>query len=308
MSPDAPFVEPALLHWKYYAPRPDSPGSRSYVLRRNGEIVAHLGVVPVPDPELGIGLALIDWAARRDLPGVGITLLRKVAGLSPFLLVVAGSPATQAVLPKLGFSTADRLHSHARIVRPLRQAIRDPRNGWKKWARFLRNASALARSQTRMKTDQSDGAKQSREQRERSNLRAERVESFEDGLLDYYLLCPGASVSGYQLLRDGYPAGRFLLSRVEGQARIAHLEADSRDLAAAYRGAADQAALDPETSEVMAVAGTPALAGALHQAGLSAVSSDPVFFYPAGRAVARDWSLLHGDGAYLHVPSNPYLL
>ena len=47
-SPDAPFVQPDLMRWKYFAPRPDWDGRRSYLTRAaDGRISAHGCVAPV---------------------------------------------------------------------------------------------------------------------------------------------------------------------------------------------------------------------------------------------------------------------
>jgi len=46
MGPDAPIVRPELMRWKYFEPRPDWDGPRSYVMLRDGHIFAHGCVVP----------------------------------------------------------------------------------------------------------------------------------------------------------------------------------------------------------------------------------------------------------------------
>jgi hypothetical protein len=46
-SSDAPFVRPEMMQWKYFSPRPDWNGSRSYVMRGEGRIFAHSSVAPV---------------------------------------------------------------------------------------------------------------------------------------------------------------------------------------------------------------------------------------------------------------------
>ncbi len=40
-GPDSPNIESALLRWKYYDPGPEWTGSRSYVLERDGALLAH---------------------------------------------------------------------------------------------------------------------------------------------------------------------------------------------------------------------------------------------------------------------------
>lgn len=44
---DAPFLNRALLHWKYYESGPSWRGSRSYVVRDGGQILAHAAIWPL---------------------------------------------------------------------------------------------------------------------------------------------------------------------------------------------------------------------------------------------------------------------
>src|ERR1700730_2893491 len=62
-----PNTAPEHLEWKYWRPRADHPGPRSFVMTRGSQILAHTAIVP------GVCLAgtdsirtlhLIDWAAR----------------------------------------------------------------------------------------------------------------------------------------------------------------------------------------------------------------------------------------------------
>jgi len=67
-GPDAPFVQSAVMHWKYWGPRADYSAPRAYVLERDGAITAHVGLWPL---ELnGIpGVHMIDWASAPEAPG-----------------------------------------------------------------------------------------------------------------------------------------------------------------------------------------------------------------------------------------------
>src|SRR5205823_11922999 len=63
------------MHWKYWSPRSDWAGSRSFVACRNGAIVAHAAVWPV---RIRVGdqtvsaVHAVDWAADPGYPGAGI--------------------------------------------------------------------------------------------------------------------------------------------------------------------------------------------------------------------------------------------
>ena len=82
LTPEAPFVEPALLRWKYDEPRPDHSGPRSYIWRDGDDISAHACLCPVtytlPHGDVS-GSYLIDWAASRTSAGAGVKLLRSLA-------------------------------------------------------------------------------------------------------------------------------------------------------------------------------------------------------------------------------------
>src|SRR5438105_15581413 len=74
LGADAPFVEPALLSWKYDAPRPDWSGPRSFVWKDGGAIVAHACMCPVtysvPSADVtGSPSGDITGSPSGDLPG-----------------------------------------------------------------------------------------------------------------------------------------------------------------------------------------------------------------------------------------------
>jgi hypothetical protein len=62
-------VDPGNMRWKYWQPRPDRPGPRSYVLVDGSSIVAHGGLVPgsiLWGDERTELVQMIDWVARSD--------------------------------------------------------------------------------------------------------------------------------------------------------------------------------------------------------------------------------------------------
>src|ERR1041384_1289592 len=80
-APDAAFVMPSVLRWKYWAPRLDWPDPRSFVIEKGGRIVAHAGLWPVTvrtGAGTERGVHMIDWAADPQAPGVGVLLLQRL--------------------------------------------------------------------------------------------------------------------------------------------------------------------------------------------------------------------------------------
>src|SRR5262245_54461874 len=85
MRPEHPALTVGMMQWKYWDPRPDWQGSRSYALFRNDEMAAHGAVVPVRCTDGARTLRmfhLIDWAAKPDAVGAGSGLLRRLSALA----------------------------------------------------------------------------------------------------------------------------------------------------------------------------------------------------------------------------------
>src|ERR1700691_5918774 len=73
----ANFLNPAMLRWKYWDPRGDFAEPRSFVMERDGQIVAHVGLWPVTvrtGARVEHGIHAMDWAAAPQAPGAGVTL------------------------------------------------------------------------------------------------------------------------------------------------------------------------------------------------------------------------------------------
>jgi hypothetical protein len=119
-----PTLSPEQLAWRYWAPRRDLSVPRSYVLERGAQVLAHAGAFP---GELRYGensftsAHLVDWAARPDAIGAGSALLKHIGGSFDSLFTVGGSPATQAILPNLGFRLSGAATGLARALQPRRR-------------------------------------------------------------------------------------------------------------------------------------------------------------------------------------------
>src|SRR5579864_3923939 len=122
---NAPFLSPAVMAWKYWDQRGDWSGPRSYVLEKDGNIVAHAGIWPMTfSSENPIcGVQMIDWAAAKESPGSGLSLVQKLAAMFDFVYSIGGSEATRKVLPLFGFVEYRRQWMGACPLQPLRQII-----------------------------------------------------------------------------------------------------------------------------------------------------------------------------------------
>jgi hypothetical protein len=139
---DAPFVNPELLRWKYWEPRPDFSDPRSLVIENEGQIVAHVGLWPVAIRRSGgieRGLHMIDWASGT--PGAGLSLVQRLTRSYDFIYGIGGSEMTQAVLPKFGFRSECETVTWSRPIRPLKQIVYHQTRDIRLGARFARNFS-----------------------------------------------------------------------------------------------------------------------------------------------------------------------
>src|SRR5579862_680450 len=79
MTADHPMIERRHLRWKYWEPRDDWEGSRSYLLTKDGTAVAHAAVVPCEclhgAQRIRI-IQVIDWVARPDVRGAGAAIMQ----------------------------------------------------------------------------------------------------------------------------------------------------------------------------------------------------------------------------------------
>jgi hypothetical protein len=94
-------LDPRQLEWKYLYPRDGWQGGRSYLLERDGNIIAHAGICPVSF-RLGTGrtvsgLTIMDWAADSTIAGLGFMLYRKLMGMAPTSFVIWGAPITREI-------------------------------------------------------------------------------------------------------------------------------------------------------------------------------------------------------------------
>lgn len=311
---------PEVIHWKYFADRPEWTGSRSLAVKQGGRIVAHGGVWPIslvtPKTEVQ-AIHLLDWAASRSAVGAGVYLLRKVMGLADVLLAIGGSQDTRNLLPKLGYQCCGELRWYVRVVRPWLQFRTTPGKNWKTPIKFLRN-SAQARtgipsvprgwqaSKIMSFTGSIDGGAIGQTTSSTSPRRTSAG-------LNYLLSSPAAHFSGFLVSQAQQLRGYFLLTQIGRQARIADIQVDSEDREswqAICALAARTAAEDPETCEIVAASSIDVAGEAWMRAGFVRRRTDPIFCYDPRNRVSSgpplNLSLTDNDFFFLSVRSSPY--
>lgn len=323
LGPEAPFVAPDLIRWKYDDQRPDWSGPRSFVWKDGDAIVAHACMCPVtyslPSGDV-LGSYLIDWGAARKSAGAGVALLRSLGRKCDALFAVGGSPDTCAILPKLGYRHIGDLRLYVRVLRPWLQSRTDPfRRGWKAPFRLARSfvwsrkeAPAPGPQWWSKPVPGFDASVEPLfEARSRSPYACTRRTP---ALMNYYLRCPAAIWSVALVLHESNPRGWYVLARVGGQCRIADIWVDSdnaADWTAAYALAGRAAALDPQVCELVASASISPAIEAAALAGFRFRRADPIFVLdPKKRFAAApplNVTFLESDVAYICDPSYPYL-
>jgi hypothetical protein len=313
---ERPNVEPQDMHWKYWEPRADWTGPRSFVLTRDDAILAHGGIVPgscVWDSRRVRTLHVIDWVADPREVGAGIALMNYVGEQTEALLAIGGSTQTMQILPHIGFRAVGVAVRYTRALSPLR-LLRDgrPRN----WRLLPRVARSLAWKFAAPAPAPGDGWAARRiadDELERLAVvfpvpaRGIGVLERSAALFRYALACPIVPMRLYSLERAGRVRGYFMLASAPGQARIVDCWMDSdqpADWRAMIHLAVEQARHDPQAAEVVISASDPLLAECLRASGFHARQESSILLRAAAGArvpaAPLRVQMLDNDEAYLH--------
>jgi hypothetical protein len=301
--PGSSIFDPALMAWKYWEPREDWTEPRSYVLEKDGRIIAHAGLWPAKFGDVR-GVQMIDWAAARDSPGAGLTLVQKFARMFDFIYSIGGSEATRQVLPAFGFVELTRSWTAARPLRPFRQILSHQHVNWKLGPRLIRNwswsNSPPRRASSGWKVTPLKPADIS------VSANASWFCPRDAAFFEYFLRCPVVKYRLYGIANESGPQGHFALGILRGQARLSALSlqnAGAEVLGNAYT-LAQQTALGLADAYEIAVSGTVGIsADAAVQAGLRMIHTAPVYFLsPNGKFAFPEnfqFQLSDDDAAFL---------
>ena len=267
--------------WKYWQERPDWPGSRSYVMTRGSEILAHAGLVPgMLATESGRFrvLHLIDWAAHPTATGAGVALMKSLGKLTDVLLAIGGSAQTLKILPQLGFKPCGAAMSYVRTLRPLRILAPSVHHHWKLVPRLARSAFWAL---TAPSVDSAGWDARPVGSSETATVAAffpaptpdlAVLERSED-LLRYILQCPVVPMELFALEKRGSVGGYFLMAFAPGQARLADCwmqSTDPADWRALVNCAVREAKRRPDVAELVSWASDPTLSHCLRECGFHA--------------------------------------
>jgi hypothetical protein len=319
--PNAHFLQTDHVQWKFFEPRPDWDGSRSYVVREQSRIVAHACVVPTtfvtPDGTTIRTIFPIDWAADPALPGVGLALQKELGELVDVRVGHGGSAMARA-LERRGHA---RKHPYERIAGELIWARRSFRPWaslrdrtvpvWKTSARAARDVwrnmwrplgatgEWVARPVERFDARLPDLRRQ-------GNQTALTLPVRTPELLNYMLRCPSVRFSGFLLEKKNEVRGHFLLADHGQQIRLADLVIDSgvaEDWAACYALAFSTAKVCYRQGGCLSVMAAPAdIQAALLRAGFQENRRSNVILQDRRSALPTDplpvLNMMDNDAAY----------
>jgi len=270
---EAPLLDEKHMEWKYWAARPDSEGSRSFAARHRGAIVAHAAAWPVRVRVSGqevTAVHVIDWAADRKYPGVGMWLLRQIAAKVRVMVATGGSEDARRILPVIGFRPHSELYQFSRPVRPLRHALTTVERNWKLPVRLLQNTFWCLSHPLSLPRGWSARRVAPEEIPEGlwpQPSPAAAVTARGSGFYRYFVDSPSAQHVLFGLQKGRGLAGYFCLAFAPHEARIADLWLPStnvEDWCAGFQTATVLAASEKRVCEVSAWAST-----ALSKEGLS---------------------------------------
>jgi hypothetical protein len=309
-----PNTAPEHLEWKYWRPRPDHPGPRSFVMTRGSQILAHTAIVP------GVCLAgtdsirtlhLIDWAARPGAIGAGVALLKHLGQSTDALLAIGGSLDTLRLLPHLGFQRWGDATGYVRPLHPLRIITPGPRRWRTLLPRVARGfwwsmhaPSIPVHGWTVRRIAATDTAVVAGILPTPTNGLA--LFERRQGMFKYFLECTVAPMQLHVLERQGRVRGYFLLSYAFRQVRLADCWIDSDDPAdwhALIQGAVLEAKRHPLAAELVAWGSDPAMSRYLVECGFHDRGVVPIqVAAPRNPTLHRTTlrvQLLDNDAAYL---------
>jgi hypothetical protein len=305
-------ADPQLLAWKYLDASPGGKGSRSFLLEKDGQIIAHCGTCPVtfclPGGTTANGVTMMDWAADPSAPGAGVTLFRKLMEMAPASFVIGGAPATRRILPRIGFRNAGEALTYSAWLRPWREFRTRPHtqrsalrllHGLTHPARNRRPASAGWDFAPVKEFDDSLLPLLNTTKRTWTSCRRTLTD------LNHLMKCPHLDMSGFLLRRDGQLLGYFIIGRAEWESRLLDLvvnSEDANDWSLACAMVTQAAELDPEICRIRALASFPILIRALQWNGYWCQYKEPIGIYDPANALERafpiGFQLLDGDSGY----------
>jgi hypothetical protein len=297
------FLQPELVRWKFWEPCAGWPENRSWVVERDGRIVAHAAIWPVLTVRTGektdTGISMLDWGSEPNSAGAGVPLLKRLLQPYDFGLCVGGSAMTQAILPRIGFSAIGEAVNWTRPLRPLKRLMQNPSldgarglPGKIVWAQ--RPSKSVDRRWTCVEFDSTSS--------ELPVPQGPHPQSF----FDYLDRCPIGRCFRFHILDEGRKVGWFALFAGRLQARLAGVwlaEPTAENWRVAFNLAQTAALKRTDAVEFLARSASPAAAAGAAQAGMHVKDRERVLLGPKGRTElpALDYQLCDNDDVIVNL-------
>ncbi len=318
-SQDAPFLDTAVMAWKYWDRRDDWEGPRAYVLERDGVIVAHAGLYPLAfGAGEAQGVQMIDWAGAKESPGAGVAILRKLDAMFDFIYSIGGSEMTCKVLPAYGFVEYARQWQGARPLRPLQQILKHQNRNWKLAPRLVRNFLwTLPKASERLLHQgwkaQEIGPGEILGKLYSQNMADACSSPRPPDFFEYLLRCPVTQFHLYGVQDERGPRGHFAIGVLRGQARVAGVwihDPDREAWQAAYSLAQQTAARLEGACEIVAAGTEGASQQGASRSGLRTMGHAPVYLLNKKKKLALrpdfQFQLADNDAFFLEAGQSSY--
>jgi len=319
VDPGAPSLSPAAIAWKYWDRRDDWTDPRSYVLEKDGVIIAHAGIWPVTfgaGADGVRGLSMIDWASAKESPGAGLVLVQKLAAMFDFIYSIGGSEMTCKVLPAFGFVEYRREWIGVRPLRPLRQILTHQTRTWKLAPRLIRNWWwAMPKGLSPWKNCKAVEILPQEVSQDiyLSQMADASFSPRPPDFFEYLLRCPVARFRLYGIVDGPELRGHFAIGVLRGQARIAGVwmrEPSHEAWAAAYFLALQTALGLDGAYEIVAVGSEGTSRGGAAQAGFRIMQGPLVYMLDKKKKLALSpefqFQLSDDDRAFLDTGAASY--
>ncbi|MCA9500473.1 MAG: hypothetical protein KC588_14875 [Nitrospira sp.] len=231
---DCELFSPDVLRWKYLDCRGTALSSRSLIVRKNGNIIGHVGlcttsfIIPGEPPQQIDSVHLIDLLASRDYPTVGLFLMKHAFRKISTQYAIGMSAEARKIARILGYRVICNVPIFCNIIRPLYRLKAEP-STLRKYLGVGKDLVSVLWSCSRPP---------------QVNLRLCRVDVFggeiegiirackrewiyterSKELLNYFLRYPKGNVTGWLLHEGTIPVGFAILSiSVEGRIRKAKI-------------------------------------------------------------------------------------
>jgi len=315
-GPNDVVARPDHMHWKYWEPRTDWRGSRSFHLDRDGAIVAHGAPWPVPvhtpDRAEFVGAQVLDWAADPTTPGAGLSLMKHLApDQLDLIFALGGSEATRKVLPAIGFKSLNNVSLYAKPLRPFAQIATHQYRNWKSPARLLRNLAWSLASPAPSKDWVSRPVESGEITAWPATQNGVTVLGRGSARFEYFAKCNLIQSRLYSVEHMGRQAGYFYLVFVPGQARIADAWAvDSETWKEVYALAIARSSEFPEANEITTIAGLEGAQRALQECGFRCRRTDPLMIFDPKKVLDPStrlhFQMIDNDTFFRHVGHPEY--